>query len=272
MECATFSQKYSFIKHFATVLVFVIFVLFLHHSSFAEEVAEIPPQQTEAQAETESTTEEIPVSDIVPSEQEVSEVNHEPLADPDPEQEPEEVIEQQITENQDTPAITTISQNPIIQEFAIEEEEETPPEKIFEESIEDVFQEPFFIPKNLPKVPAFTDYEGLEIDTDAVHECHVRDFSVDLSILPNKNNSIIVSNPTLSSANLEVIGLPRGLELIFTKTQDTEIAVATGQKEIPFELQKVGDIQKGNFNIVFLFSRKIGSGESTTTCQMNIIL
>jgi len=258
------SKKHLLVKHIGMIVVFFCFVLFVYHHSSAEEAVDVPVLENEG-----GTNSEEPQSPDVSSEEEISETIV-------TQQDSEEVSIEEVIETLQT---EEVSENPIpLQANSIDaQKENTPLEEIFMEEAEEEqkeldFEIPFFIPRNLPEVRILPEALEAEIDEEALHSCSVRDFSVDLSILPNKNNLLVVTNPTLNSANMEIVGLPRGLEIIFTKTKDSAVSVATGQSEIPFTIKKGGDIQKGNFNVVFLFTRKIGSKESTTTCQMNVKL
>lgn len=263
MNRNSFSKNNSSLRHLLGLLFFSIFILLIHHSSSAEEMSET--LITEAGV-LETVNEEV----LVPSQdQEIEQTdNLEILSEP--------VLETVAVETVTTPPSasqeTQDTESLVVEDLVVETEVEILEDPIQESYIENLVIAPFLPPQNLPQVRAFPEYEDKEIDQYAVHSCRVRDFSVDLSILPNKNNMIFVDNPKVGPANIEVIGLPRGLELVFTKTHDSEISVTNGQKEIPFTIEKGGDIQKGNFNVIFLFSKRVGNKNSTTTCQMNIKL
>lgn len=141
-------------------------------------------------------------------------------------------------------------------------------EDIEEETVQEF---PIYVPpSNLPKISAFPESKEFNTDVEASHSCWVRDFGVDMTFLPNKNNIIFIQNPSQGISTMEITGVPEGFDVVFQKNNSETITLLAGQKEVPITIEKNDKPQNGNFNIVFVFTRKIGK-DSITTCQMNLI-
>lgn len=141
-------------------------------------------------------------------------------------------------------------------------------EYVEEETVQEF---PMYVPpSNLPELRALPEIKDFTVDIDAPHACWIADFSVDMQFLPNKTNKLIVSNPTIGPSMVEIVGIPPGFDIYFEDNNLQTISINSNQKEIPFSIEKNGKTQKGNFNVVFVFTKTIGKN-STTTCQMNLV-
>lgn len=229
-----------------SILVFItVFVFALFHYSFAQE--EISETTTEIVVEENS-------SEIEPQESE----------DLEEIQEPEQIEEEK-----------TIVES-IIDFFSPEEEElQYIPE--YTEEVEDATEEetlqefPVYVaPGNLPEISAFPELKEFDTDVDASHSCWTKDFVVDMTFLPNKNNVVFIQNPNQGISTMEITGVPEGFDIFFQKNKSQSINLLAGQKEVSIVIEKNGKPQNGNFNVVFVFTRKMVEN-STTTCQMNLV-
>lgn len=244
-------------RHFLVLVFLTLFVLFGVHYSMAQEGTETSGgDQTEnpitetTETEGEVLGEEIQTEETVGTEPSV-EPTQEPVQTETPAPQPE-------PEPEPTP-------EPIQEPAPIPEPE---PEIVEEEVYEEPLI-PFVIPQNLPKLRAIPEVKEFYTDPDAPHACWVRDFVVDMKLDPTKNNVIYINNPTIGPSTMEVVGLPPGFEILFGNKAKS-IAVTSGTKELPFTITKKGKVQKGSFNVVFVFTKKSG-GDSSTTCQMNLV-
>lgn len=226
-----------------SILVFItLFVFALFHYSFAQE--EISETNTEFIVEENSSEIELQESEALEESEQLEE-------------------EKTIVES-------------IIDFFSPEEEEfQDIPE--YTEGVEDVIEEetpqefPIYVaPGNLPEISAFPELKEFDTDVDASHSCWTKDFVVDMTFLPNKNNVVFIQNPNQGISTMEITGVPEGFDIFFQKNNSQSINLLAGQKEVPVSIEKKGKPQNGNFNVVFVFTRKMVEN-STTTCQMNLV-
>lgn len=234
-----------------------------------ESVSEISQDQvTEINSETPEvlgeSVENSPVEELV-----------EVIATEDVEQDSTEVLQEEMTQEVPGVTIEDIEQEKpgffekILDIFVDEPEEiiEEETQTLEEEYIEEA---PFVFPQNLPEISAIPIVKEFTADVDAVHVCWIDSFSVDMQFLPNKTNTVMINNPTIGPATLDITGIPPGFDIFFKDNKSQSISISSSQQEVPFVIKKQSETQDGSFNVVFVFTKKTG-GESIATCQMNLI-
>ena len=256
-----------------TIGVFVI-VFSLYHFAIAQETSEVISEELNSAEEINQNNPdaevlgEVTVNDVDLI-QEVTQENLEDVLSP-----VSEIVETEVEET-----IEIVEQEPTLFEKILDIFIDTPEEQIIEEQLiteeflveEEYFEDPapFVFPQSLPEISAIPEILEFETDVDAPHACWVEDFSVDMQFLPNKNNTLVVNNPTTGPSTLEITGVPPGFNIFFKENKSQLLSIPSSQQEIPFTIEKNGETQDGSFNIIFVFTKKTGR-ESVTTCQMNL--
>lgn len=145
--------------------------------------------------------------------------------------------------------------------FSDEENEELPEEQ----SLESAFL--------VPDVPPLTKREfrkRVRVDTGAFHSCEAETFRIDITGKSNASARIALQRDSDLPYEVEVGGLPQGIDVTFSGESVYKRSQRAGEHSIVFDIVSQVGSQKGNFMVPIMYTKKDGS-DSSVICQINII-
>lgn len=158
-----------------------------------------------------------------------------------------------------------------IPEEVVEEQEEELVEETLEEPLVPELQEqiteevPIFQPLSIRKFE-----KKIIIDKEAVHSCAVKPFKVDISGVDTYIVPVILEKAVQGLYELEIGSLPNGVDITFTKNNQYAYQPETSESEVDLKIINETGSQKGDFNILIIYSKK-NMHDSSVICQINII-
>jgi hypothetical protein len=186
------------------------------------------------------------------------------------EEESEEVIEkEQLGEenregetNEDyTEEVDEVAEVAEVDEVAAEEEEEGE-EEMIQEYEEPASPEPPLLIRNF--------FKDIVIDQSAMHRCEADPFRIDVSGRNIFHTDIAVENAFEGEYEMEIGGLPKGIDVTFSKNDDYQYIQSADESSLPLTITNQLGSQKGNFGIPLIYTKK-GVKDSSVICQINII-
>ena len=161
--------------------------------------------------------------------------------------------------NTPEPTQVTVPANEPIPEVAI------PAEEPKEQEIEYIYTPP----ANLPKISVEPKEINIKVDPTAKHACNIDGFNTDMTSVTGIEKRILLSGSVSSPKDIEVVGLPQGFNIKFTKNNQTKVSVSS-ETSINIKIEKTLLAQRGSFNVSFIFTEK-GAKNSSVICQMNLV-
>jgi hypothetical protein len=151
--------------------------------------------------------------------------------------------------------------------------EETTIEETTEEEQAEISQ-PELIPEEPPQPPPpplkqRKIEKEVKIDFSAPYICKAKNFSIDIS---NKNQAIIeieLLGTKPQNSTLEIGNLPLGIDITFLNTANYTWNPLPNEITAVLQITNQPGSQKGNFNIVILYTDN--STQKSSICQVNII-
>lgn len=174
--------------------------------------------------------------------------------------------EESATMTASTTATTTqeIVEKVMIEEM-IEQEETVVEEAVVAEEVVEI------IPSKPPlSVRKFE--KKVKVDKKAAHSCEAETFRIDISGRESVKARGIFLRHTDVPYEIEVGGLPEGIDITFEKNQTYKYIQGSGDKDIFLTLtvHNQQGSQKGDFTVPIIYTQK-GLGESSAVCQINIV-
>lgn len=107
-------------------------------------------------------------------------------------------------------------------------------------------------------------------DEKAGHSCEVENFKVEISDKSVSYGKIILNKEASFLYELEIGGLPQGIDVVFIKNNSYKYTPNTNEKTVELEIKNSANSQKGDFNVPIIYIKK-GEKDSFASCQINIV-
>src|SRR3989344_3950331 len=186
----------------------------------------------------------------------------------------EEDVNEEIEEN----VMEEVVEEEIVAEEVIEEilevveEELLVEETIEEEIITELIPNPVEMPPPPPWPPlSVREYDKkIIIDPTALHNCEARPITIDISGVKIYIIPLFLETSAQGFYELEIGGLPDGVDVTFSKNDGYSYQVRAGETEVDLKIENETGSRKGNFSIIAIFTKK-GATDSSVTCQINVV-
>ena len=144
-------------------------------------------------------------------------------------------------------------------------------EYIAEVSEEQIIATPMDVPVPPPPQLSIREFKKrVVIDKHAFHSCEAEVFRVDVSGKASARARIVLQRDTDASYEVEIGGLPQGIDMRFSKNNGYQYAQGANEKYIDLEINNQTGSQEGDFTVPIMYTQK-GDTDSSVICQINIV-
>jgi hypothetical protein len=137
--------------------------------------------------------------------------------------------------------------------------EETPPE---ERVAEPESHQPHLSTRHFDK--------HIVVDPKATHACAADPFRIDVSGRDSVFTKLTLNRPQSGDYELEIGGLPEGIDVRFSKNKSYTYRPETDETEVFVLVSNEQGSRRGDFNIPIIFTKK-AEHDSTAICQANVV-
>lgn len=141
-----------------------------------------------------------------------------------------------------------------------------------EEPIAEEYVEPeiYVLAPQLPPLSVRKYTKEIVIDGGASHSCEAEVFRVDVSGKYSESARIIFSQNIYESYEMEIGGLPNGIDMQFDKTADYVYKPNLKDELVDITITVQSRAQKGDFTVPIIYTQK-GIEDSSVICQINVV-
>jgi hypothetical protein len=112
--------------------------------------------------------------------------------------------------------------------------------------------------------------KDIVLDKGAAHSCEAETFHIDMSGRNSARAYIKLSKDIDTSYEMEIGGLPDGMDIRFEKTRTYLRHIESSEKVVGLDITSQERAQKGNFTVSVIYTQE-GVTDSSVICQINII-
>lgn len=110
----------------------------------------------------------------------------------------------------------------------------------------------------------------ITVDKKAAHTCEAETFRIDISDRASAEARVMFLRDTDAPYEMEVGGLPDGINITFSKNSAYRYAQGAGDRYLTLEIRNQVGSQKGDFSIPIVYTQK-GFKDSSVVCQINLV-
>lgn len=153
-------------------------------------------------------------------------------------------------------------------------EEHSEEDAVFDIVPEDVLLESsVMMDSDLPPVPKITPWileRKIVVDREAVHECAVENFRLNITADGTGIGRIAVRKDGDAVYEIEVGSLPEGIDAVFATNKSHSYNPGVDEQVVELEVTQKSEAVRGDFSVPIVYTKK-GNSDSSVVCQINII-